>query len=612
MQNMSPLQVESTEPQIAEATRVVADLAVSIRPPSPAGNPNIRGYDVLQVIGRGGMSQIYLARQRKPNRLAAIKMIHPEQSLHEQIRRRFLREALSIARLRHANVVEIYEIGESEGMLYLCLEYVAGGSLESFIRKQRPTPKMAAEIMRQLATAVQAAHERSIVHRDLKPANVLCIVPDKSNQPTEPGNEPEIRVKITDFGLARIISEASEETRSGAPIGTPGYMSPEQAWGRHDEIGAPTDIYGLGAILYEMLTGQPPFRGETMSETVEMVLREPPAPPRELAPHTPPDLERICLRCLQKDPDRRYASARDLDDDLARFLSGRAIAARGRNMLSRWLRRCRRRPLRSLAYLSAAVFVVAGSLSLMGLFPGEHSAGQGVSPAEIAKVEPNAEPPPLNDIERLLLRVQQNPTLPENARQFAELGDEKLMWIVQQHPHDFAVLMAAGDACLLHLQRPDDALPHYREARRIADEQIKADMRDAEGWNHLAWAHERLGDVEVLKKDPANARREYEGAIGIREQLLQDGQRLQHGLDLARVCGKQAELYMQEKDNQTAYLLYARKLDLLAQQLPQAPQLATEIRHAHQRLAHIYRLLGNADGAAFHDKAAALIESKTP
>jgi tetratricopeptide (TPR) repeat protein len=389
-------------------------------------------------------------------------------------------------------------------------------------------------------------------------------------------------------------------------------MSPEQALGQLDEIGAPSDIYGLGAILYELLTGQPPFRCETMTETVNMVLRDTPVPPHRLAPDAPPDLERICLQCLEKDPALRYASAGALGEDLDRFLSGRAIVARSRGKWSRWLRRCRRRPLRTLAYVGAATFIVAGSLSLLGWSPGEKPAASGTPNVETAQPEPHAEAPPLNETERLLLRVRHDPTLPESARLLADLGDEKLMQIIQQNPNDFAVIFAAGDAYLLHFKRPGNALPLYKDAQRIAQEQTRAVDGGSENWNNLAWAIERLGDVQQVMKDRAGAQGAYNDAIPIRENLWQVGKGRQQGLDLARICGKQAELYIEENDNRTAYLLYAQRLDLLGQHLKQAPELAPDIRHAHQRLAHISRLLGDTGGAAFHDKAAAATELKLP
>jgi len=330
--------------------------------------PRIPGYEIMRLIDQGGMSTIYLAKQKGLERLVAVKMIRPQDSLDTQLRKRFMLEASSIALLQHPHVVQIHEIGEADGIPYLCLEYVSGGNLERKLRERLPSSREAAEIVRQLAEAIQAAHDQQIIHRDLKPANVLCdfVAPRPKGDDHGP-TIPAVKVKLTDFGLARILYEASDQTRSGFAIGTPNFMSPEQASGHFEDIGKSTDIYGLGAILYELLTGEPPFLGLTASETMRRVRMEAPVPPGQLNLRVPRDLERICLQCLEKEPANRYATAAELADDLRRFLLGRSVAAHPLGLIRKWWHRCRRHRFYYLSLLAVAILMIATGLSLFQL-----------------------------------------------------------------------------------------------------------------------------------------------------------------------------------------------------------------------------------------------------
>jgi tRNA A-37 threonylcarbamoyl transferase component Bud32 len=279
-------------------------------PPADPTRPTIAGYEVLGQLGRGGMGVVYKARDVKLNRLVALKVIRAGSHLDEGALARFRTEAEAIARLRHENVVRIYALGEHRGQPYLVLEYVEGGSLDRLLRG-RPLPaRRAAALALKLARAVEHSHQYLIIHRDLKPANVLLTAE----------GEP----KVTDFGLARDL-DASRMTQSGAVMGTPGYMAPEQAAGDVKRIGPATDVYALGAILYEMLTGRPPFQGGNVLEVLAKVGAQPPQPPRLLNPAVPPPLEAICLTCLQKAPEQRYASAAALAADLRNFLESQPV-----------------------------------------------------------------------------------------------------------------------------------------------------------------------------------------------------------------------------------------------------------------------------------------------
>jgi WD40 repeat protein len=306
---------------------------------SESATKEVPGYDILGELGRGGMGVVYRARQIKLNRLVALKMVLAGGHAGEAELVRFRTEAEAVAQLQHPNVVQIYEVGDHRGLPYFALEYCAGGSLEKQLAGTPLPPPQAAQLVETLARAVHAAHQQGIIHRDLKPANVLLSA-DRIP-------------KITDFGLAKKLDSAAGQTASGAILGTPSYMAPEQAGGRRQQLGPATDVYALGAILYELLTGRPPFKAATPLDTVLQVLSDEPVPPSRLQPKVPRDLETICLKCLAKDPPKRYGSAEALAEDLGRFRAGRPIAARPVGAAERLLRWCRRNPL--VAGLTAAV-----------------------------------------------------------------------------------------------------------------------------------------------------------------------------------------------------------------------------------------------------------------
>ncbi len=314
--------------------------------PSWAAHVPLPGYQVLGELGRGGMGVVYKARQTKLNRLVAIKMVLAGGHAGAAELERFRTEGEAIARLQHPNIVQVYEVSEHEGRPFFSLEFCAGGSLE---RKLSGTPlpaKEAAALVETLARAMQAAHEQQVIHRDLKPANVLL---------TEEGTP-----KITDFGLAKKLDEAGQ-TQSGAIMGTPSYMAPEQAGGKSGAIGPAADVYALGAILYECLTGRPPFKAATPLDTILQVVSEEPVPVRQLQPKVPRDLETVCLLCLRKEPRRRYGSAADLADDLRRFQAGEPVAARPVGRVERGWRWCQRNPAVALLLGAVAATLLLGT-----------------------------------------------------------------------------------------------------------------------------------------------------------------------------------------------------------------------------------------------------------
>jgi tetratricopeptide (TPR) repeat protein len=311
--------------------------------------PAIPGYEILAEVGRGGMGVVYQARQTKLDRPVALKMILSGSLAGEAEVARFRTEAEAIARLSHPNIVQIYEVGEAEGRPFFSLEYLEGGSLADQLDGTPWPAQRAAALIETLARAMHVAHGRGVIHRDLKPANVLLSADGTP--------------KITDFGLAKRLDVPAGLTQSDAIVGTPSYMAPEQAGGKAKDVGPTADVYALGAVLYELQTGRPPFVAETPLETAMQVVSAEPVPPARLQPKVSRDLETICLKCLEKNPRRRYDSALALADDLRRFLEGKPIAARPVTPLGRTLKWARRRPaIAGLLVLVLAVTVTGIAL----------------------------------------------------------------------------------------------------------------------------------------------------------------------------------------------------------------------------------------------------------
>jgi eukaryotic-like serine/threonine-protein kinase len=326
------------------------DLGHAAAPVSLALLPTLPGYEVLEELGRGGMGVVYKARQTRLNRLVAVKMLPPGGSLTSEQLARFRIEAETLARLKHPNIVTIYDVGEHQGQPYFVLEYVPGPSLAQVLARRSQDPFASARLIETVARAIHAVHACGIIHRDLKPANILL----QRGEELAPRSAPPFP-KVTDFGLAKDPSDRRKLTQTGAALGTPCYMAPEQAVNAGPAIGPATDVYALGSILYEMLVGRPPFEADSPFETVLRVLRVEPVSPASLRPSLPRDLATICLKCLEKSPQRRYASAEALADDLHRFQQGEPIRARPVSAAERAYRWCRRRPL------------VAGLLALVGV-----------------------------------------------------------------------------------------------------------------------------------------------------------------------------------------------------------------------------------------------------
>ncbi len=477
------------------------------------------------------MGIVFKARQPGLKRLVALKMILAGSQASERDVARFRVEAEAVAQLQHANIVQIYEVGEDEGRPFFSLEYIEGDSLAKRINGVPLPPREAAEFLLQLAHGIDYAHQKGIIHRDLKPANVLVT--------------PVGIAKITDFGLAKKLEDESGQTVSGTVLGTPSYMSPEQAEGEIQKVGPLADVYSLGAILYELLTGRPPFRGTKMLDTLQMVRTREPVAPCELQPKVPGDLETICLKCLQKDPARRYASAAALAEDLRRFLAGEPILARPVGVFERFWRWCRRNP--RVAGLSAAVVLLlivwAASSSVLAYIAvqNEKRAETNEQKAKEAaqESEKNAETARQNAL--VSGNRQQNAFLKMvalggefqkrlHSRRLSEkLGPEartlrdQLMAVLRTKMLDLAreveeknvsasssaaVYQQLGDL-LLGLGQGPEALRQYEEGYRITKKSAE-DRPDSNGARHdLGIMLMRLGDVALEVNGDAKTARDY-------------------------------------------------------------------------------------------------------
>ncbi len=337
---------------------LVTDATIASKQSSPSTSDTqgseFGDYELIEEIARGGMGVVYKARHKKLNRIAAVKMILGGRFSSPEELQRFQVEAEAAARLDHPGIVPIYEIGEHDGRAFFAMKYIDGGSLAQRMNQFRSDPKLAVQMLSQVARAVNHAHQRGILHRDLKPANILI---NAANDPL-----------VTDLGLAKNTADDSNLTNAGAILGSPSYMSPEQAEGQ-TTLTTAADVYAIGAIMYELLTGQPPHKGKSPMETVMRVIAENPVPPRKLDPKIDSELELICLKCLEREPEARYNSAASLAADLESWLSGDPISIKPPSMglqIARWMRQHRR----AVYVAFATVMAIALTFPIIAAFFG--------------------------------------------------------------------------------------------------------------------------------------------------------------------------------------------------------------------------------------------------
>src|SRR5262245_42959566 len=321
---------EPGSPKAINAFGLPAEAAVHAgdRVPPSAMSMDFGDYELIEQIGRGGQGVVFRARQKSLNRIVALKVIGLGHWATKAHLKRFRLEAKAAARLEHPGIVPIHEVGERDGSCYFSMKFVEGGQLDEIASREPMPIRRAAELIAKVARTVHYAHEHGILHRDIKPGNILL---DAKGEP-----------HLTDFGLARLVESESSVTQTLDVLGTPSYMAPEQAVGNSAAVGSTTDVYGLGAVLYQLLTGQPPFAGGATYETIKLLLDTEPRPPRLLNPKIDRDLSTICLKCLEKDPKRRYSSALALAEDLERWLNHEPLQARHTGVFARggkWIRR---------------------------------------------------------------------------------------------------------------------------------------------------------------------------------------------------------------------------------------------------------------------------------
>ena len=514
---------------LAWAARADDPEATTERPtdgePASAPWPTIPDYEILGVLGRGGMGIVYKARHRPLERIVALKVIRADKHASAEERARFEQEARLVANLAHENIVKIHDFGEARGLRYFSMEYVVGGSLAQKVDGQPQDPPRSASLVEMVARAMHAAHESGVIHRDLKPLNVLLTADGVP--------------KVSDFGLAKRLESDSSYSHTGDIMGTPTYMSPEQASGRSCEAGRRSDVYSMGAVLYTLLTGRPPLQGPSPMETLELVRTKEPVAPSQLQPKVPRDLETICLKCLRKEPERRYETAEHLADDLRRFLNGETILARPASIYERAWRWARRNP--KVAVLSAAVAALLCAVTAISaiytavLIRKDHELRKSVAAAfeqnraaleawrslgRVAMLDlkelPGAQP----------LRQKILDEVNSGLRNTIA-GMEPLYPIYRQSKNareaDFAmagVYKLLGDD-LLEMNRVREALEQYQHMARIVEAAAAADPNDIDIQYQLANNRAVLGSVSLNYLGDAKAAAGYfKEALALRQKRL--------------------------------------------------------------------------------------------
>jgi serine/threonine-protein kinase len=597
------------------------------------GFPAIAGYEILGLLGRGGMGVVYRAWQGGLNRPVAVKMLHAGAQASPTSLGRFRVEAEAVARLRHANIVQIHDVGQHARSPYLVLELVEGGNLAQRVAGTPQPAAWAAELVEALARAMDAAHRQGVVHRDLTPANILLA---------EDGTP-----KITDFGLAKLLVGAGDpRTQTGEILGTPSYMAPEQAAGRHREIGAATDVYALGAILYELLTGRPPFKAESPLETLHQVMGDEPVSPSRLRPKLPRDLETIVLKCLRKEPARRYGGAGELAEDLRRHRDGRPILARPVGPGERLWRWCRRN--RTVAALEALVLGLTVALAVGSMVAalwlktsrdearlqrnraeGNFREARAAVDDSFTKISESAllDAPGMQPLRKQLLegalkyyrgfvsRLGDRPearadlaaALDRVARITSEIGSKEealddhikargiYRALLDAHPGDarlrreLARSIAAIAALRGETGRREEAVSDYRQALAIQQALAAADPGDARVQDDLAASESGLGQVLEPLARVDEALHGYERALAIPERLaaaFPDSPRSRS--DLALEHARIGRLHRDAGRPEEAIRSCRRAIPIQEGLVAGHPEVATY----RSSLANSYRLLG--------------------
>jgi tetratricopeptide (TPR) repeat protein/tRNA A-37 threonylcarbamoyl transferase component Bud32 len=573
-------------------------------PPEAVGlraAPTIPGYEILGELGRGGMGVVYQARQVRLNRAVALKMILAGAHAGAEAAARFFTEAEAVAQLQHPNIVQIFHIDEHAGFPYFEMEFVGGGSLADRLDGTPRPPREAAWLTEILARAMAEAHRRGIVHRDLKPGNILLT--------------PEGAPKVADFGLAKLLNAESGLTRTDSVLGSPSYMAPEQAGGKTKEVGLAADVYALGAILYELLTGRPPFRGATALETLEQVKTTEPVPPSRLVPGLPRDAETIALKCLEKDPSRRYPTAEALADDLRRFLDGRSILARPSPIWERVAKWARRRPglATTLGGVAVAISVVfAGILYYNSLL----RAGVQTTRAAKADADRNASVAleqrnlALKALDKLVFEVQERlgetpatRSLRRSLLDTAIVGLDEIASNAEATPPDLSRAVAHQRLGEIYRQvgRSAEASRQLEQATRLAEQLARATPRELAVKDCLSRAHVGLGEIHLRADQTDLALTHFHRVVELAEEIAaadtgRPGVRrglLEAYLRLGRAHGFQMQL-----DEARAWF---QKASALAQRWcvdePGNAEAAAMLAWSYRKIADIGKLSGDFDAA---------------
>lgn len=624
--------------------------------------PAIPGYEVLGVLGRGGMGIVYKARHVELDRIVAIKMILSSALADPQAQTRFLAEARVIAHLQHPNIVAIHEVGKCQGAPYFVLEYMGGGTLAHYLRRQPVSPRAAAALLRLLADAMQYAHGRGVIHRDLKPGNVLLsgassqfsvVGPETktASPPTSNSQLASASPKISDFGLAKAGEEEGVQTKSGDIVGTPNYMAPEQIDRRWPGVGPHTDVYALGAVLYEMLTGGPPFSGATPMETLNRVLTQPVVPPSRLRSGIPGDLETICLKCLQADPSRRYPTAADLGEDLRRFLAGEPILARPVPLGVRAWKWVRRNPV--IAALSWSLLVLlVGSLGLISHWylqarrnlEDAHrkfdlanqavdkltTAGDSLHDAsDIPEVRRQMLQAGLGFYEQFLSERGNDPQLRhQTANALRRVGDlqyqlgslaesevafreatQMLADLVREQPrqlslrYDEAMAWKGLGITLANLRRFTESEAAYRKAGQLAEALVARDPAVPDYRRLLGDALNNLGLRLIAQSRYAEAEECYRRAISIREAMVrEEPDSLEKHLHLASIWSNHALLLARQGRTEEAIQRHLDALNLRRrawESRPGASSYRKMMGDTCLALAELYTRQGRREAADF-------------
>ncbi len=546
-----------------------------------AALPTVDGFEIESVLGKGGMGVVYKAVQTALGRFVALKMILDDASgVHIE---RFEKEARAVAALNDPHFVQIYEFGRANGKPYMALEYVEGGSLEQYRRGEPQSAEFAARTVETLARAMHKAHAAGLVHRDLKPHNVLLT---RDRTP-----------KIGDFGLVkRQDPDESNLTEQGIPMGTASYMAPEQTRSAHD-VTAAADVYALGGILYCLLTGRPPFLAATSHDTILAVRNTEPVPPSRLRPDTPRDLEVICLACLEKEPQKRYATAADLADDLRRYLEGRPITRRAVSTVERAWRWSKRNPLgATVAALVAAIAVIAPVMSWRLSMLNTQLEAE-TTKANIEATNANIARGQQEEV-RLIKTEQYNELLEAYRRIFYNAD---------------TLLRDTKRDVLVRKRLIEIAMDSLEKVRDLAERNTLFERDEAIGF-------QRLGDIYVVTGDLKQALERYNRAYAVTEKALRvDAGDARHIRNLAVICDKQAEVLERLGETLKAREKYREALEVRHQwneklQAQGKDHLfaKTAIAKSHYQLGSINLLLGEAETALVHLTQSQQLYGKAP